>query len=282
MLLPRKVAPLSAIQMMAVTGAIVEGEEGRGEHHPYYRFTIGAGQAVTHDLDPWITRTSKLGYQKNLAYLEKSEKKKLRKKLDKVINAWDGSKSIVNGLLNEFYGVATEDWTDWDFNPDAINLKSAEANYALVRQLLSLQENVKRREDDIPANCYNVDLLTAPRVGEPTTDRIIIGWKALLKAARVLLKAEMKSKHACPAGPGDVTLLQTAVQNTNDAGTLRLRGLNLLSDTMQLSTAPLRVGQNLYTASQVGAKSFNFGYGHVRFILFLEWRIVDDFRAFCG
>jgi hypothetical protein len=261
-----------------VVGEIDPGEEGRGEHHPYYKFKIGGGESVTHDLDPWITRTTEPIYLRYDNFIGR-ERKSLRKRLNKVINAWDGSKSIIHALLGEFYGVTTEIWTDWDINVDAIGMKSVDARYSLVRQLLSLQENIRRRERDIPANCYNVDLLTEPRIGVPTTERIVIGWTTILKEARLLLKAQMKNAVACPDGPHDITLLQTAVQNTNDPGIVRLKNLERLSDTMQLDQTPRRVGHNRYTATQVGAKSFNFGYGHIRFILFLEWRIVDDLRS---
>ncbi len=271
----------SAVQMMPVKGEIEEGGEGRGEHHPIYKFKVGTGSTISHDLDPWITKTGKVGYQnsKHSLYIGKSDRKRLRKSLDKIVNAWDGSKSIIHALLKEFYGVSTEDWTDWDIDPNKIAIASYEAQQSLVIHLLALQENIMRREGDIPANCYNVNLTTKPRVGVETTERVAIGWTTILKEARVLLKAQLVNKAAAPAAPASITLLQTAVQNTTDAGIVKLKNLGLLTDIMQLYAGSKRKGHNLYTAEGDGVGSFNFGYGHLRFILFLEWRIVDDLRT---
>lgn len=256
--------PPRVVQRVPVSLAIVESAQ---DHHPIYQFTTGVGGgAQTHnvDLDPWITRKG-LGYDQK--YVDKSQKKAIRK----LITSWTCTGSIVNELVKDLVGTPNVGGV-YDYQDTRRSFVGAD----LARHLIAVEENVKLREKDIAINCYNVSLKKTDRLAGESTETKVIGWKTLLKEARGELKKAVLAGKKCPSAMGDVTLLKTAVQNTTDPSVRDLRALGLLSDEMGLDTALKRVGNVAYEASSTGSGSFNFGYGHVRFILFLEWRICAE------
>jgi hypothetical protein len=254
---------IAVIQRMQVSLAV---EETTQKHHPNYKFTTGIGPgAQTHnvDLDPWITRSSR-GYDQK--FVERSQKKAI----GKLIAAWTCKQTIVDDLLPFLVGTVTGG--SYTYNASLRSYVGED----LARHLVALQENIKRRERDIPANCYDVDLEIVDKLGKKSTVRKTIGWTTLLKEARALLKKELLARKECPAVMGSVTLLKTAVQNTTDGPIQELRRLELLDDEMALETRTRNHDGIKYTAAGTGIGAFNFGYGHLRFILFLEWRICSE------
>ena len=252
------------VQRVPVSLEVVESAQ---DHHPIYRFTTGTGPgAPTHDveLDPWITRKG-FGYEQK--YVDKGQKKAIRR----LITAWTCTGSIVNEFVNTLVGAPSGAGV-YDYQDTRHSYVGAD----LARHLIAVQENIKLRERDIAVNCYNVDLKKTDRLRNVTTERKVIGWTTLLKEARAELKKSVLAGTKSPNAMGDVTLLRTAVQNTADPSVRELRRIGLLSDEMGLDTSLKRVDNIAYEATSTGAGSFNFGYGHVRFILFLKWRICAE------
>lgn len=258
----RKIHPLQR-----VTKLNMAVEEGAQKHHPNYKFDIGTGPAKTTknvDLDPWITRKG-FGYSQK--YVEKSEKKALKK----LINAWDVSKSIVDDLVTNYVGTKNDD-SSIDFD----ETKHGFVGVDLAMHLMAMQENVARRVGDIPANCNDIDLKINDRIDGESTVRKKVGWMTLLKESREELKKVLLSNTKSPTAMGDVDLVQKAVRRTADPVIPDLIRLGVLDDEMKLDTAVKRIGTKAYTASNAGGGMFNFGYGHLRFIIFLEWRICAE------
>lgn len=258
----RKIHPLQRTKKLNMAV-----EEGAQKHHPNYKFEIGTGPAKTTknvDLDPWITRKG-FGYSQK--YVEKSEKKALRK----LINAWDVSKSIVDDLVTNYVGAKNDD-SSIDFD----ETKHGFVGVDLAMHLMAMQENVARRVGDIPANCNDVNLEINDRLTGKSTVRKKIGWMTLLKESREELKKALLSNTKSPSAMGDVDLVQKAVRSTADPVIPELIRLGVLDDEMKLKTDTIRDGQKAYTASNAGGGQFNFGYGHLRFIIFLEWRICSE------
>jgi Domain of unknown function (DUF4157) len=246
-------------------------EEGAQRHHPVYKFTYGNLAEENYDLDPWITLNSKAGYE------GADRSRSFKKSIKRLVKDWDCSNSIIKSLVTHLVGASYSTITEVNFAREGLSGMSPMGHRALIRHLLSLEENIGRREGDIPVNCYNVKLKTKPRLGDETEEIVSIGWKSLLKDARLLLKKELENGTAAPAMHA-IDLIKTAVPNSVDPGISKLRGLGLLGAEMELDTKPKRHGQNLYTASGTGSGQFNFGYGHLRFILYLEWRIVHELQ----
>lgn len=242
-------------------------EETDQDHHPNYKFDIGTGAAKTSktiDLDPWITR-------KGLGYAQKNVEKSERKQLRKLINAWDVNKSIVDDLVTNYVGTKNDD-SSIDFDETKHNFVGVD----LAMHLMAMQENVARRVGDIPVNCNNIDLQINDRIEGVSTVRKIVGWTTLLKESREELKKALQSGKKSPSAMGEVDLVQKAVRRTADPVISDLMGKGILSDEMKLNTDTIRIGTKAYTASNAGGGLFNFGYGHLRFIIFLEWRICAE------
>jgi hypothetical protein len=70
-----------------------------------------------------------------------------------------------------------------------------------------------------------------------------------------------------------VDLVKKAARRTTDPVISDLIGKGILDDEMKLNTNTIRIDTKAYTASNAGGGQFNFGYGHLRFIIFLEWCI---------
>jgi hypothetical protein len=98
----------------------------------------------------------------------------------------------------------------------------------------------------------------------------------LLKESREELKKALQGGKKSPSAMGEVDLVKKAAGSTKDPVIKELIGLGILDDEMKLDTAVKRIGQKAYTASNAGGGMFNFGYGHLRFIIFLEWRICAE------
>ena len=212
-------------------------------------------------LDPWITR-------KGLGYSQKNVERSERNKLKKLINAWDVSNSIVDDLVINYVGAKNDD-SSIDFD----ETKHGVVGVDLAMHLMAMQENVARRVGDIPANCNDIDLKINDRIAGESTVRKNVGWMTLLKESREELKKALQSGKKSPSAMGEVDLVKKAAGSTKDQVIKDLIGLGVLDDEMKLDTAVKRIGQKAYTASNAGGGQFNFGYGHLRFIIFLEWRI---------
>ena len=241
-------------------------EEGAQKHHPNYKFEIGTGLAKKTkniDLDPWITRK---GHGYSQLYVGRSDKKALKK----LIAGWDTAKSIVDDLVTNYVGQESQ--TGIDFDEYAHGFVGTD----LAMHLMAMQENVARRVGDIPANCNNVNLKINDRLEGESTVRKNVGWLTLLKESREQLKTALLGGQKSPGAMGDVGLVQQAVNGTADPVINELIDLGVLDNEMKLNTSTIRKGTKAYKASNAGGGQFNFGYGHLRFIIFLEWRICSE------
>jgi hypothetical protein len=101
---------------------------------------------------------------------------------------------------------------------------------------------------------------------EPT-QTVQINWKPILKAGREKVKAAIIAGTRCP-DKDDVMCAHEALEASTDPGLQKLRDLGLLKgSTFSGSTGSHKVETQ---------KSLNFATGHLRFILYLEWRAADE------
>lgn len=265
----RKILPLQR-----TTNLNMAVEEGAQKHHPNYKFAIdtkGEKSSKDIDLDPWITR-------KGQGYNQKQGLESEIEDLKKIINSWDVSKSIVDDLVTTYVGAKKDD-SSIDFD----ETKNSFVGVDLAMHLMSMQENVARRVGDIPNNCFNIELDIYDRLKKGNSkEKKIVGWMTLLKESREELKKALLSGKKSPDAMGDVDLVKKAAGSTKDPVISDFISKKILNDEMKLNTKPIRMDNiKTWTASiadisKDDKRQFNFGYGHLRFIIFLEWRICAE------
>jgi hypothetical protein len=246
--------------------------EAAQKHHPNYTIPVPGsndGSTTTVHLDDWAFKKRTV---------DQKVKKRVRIVMLDAIRNWDCSGSIVDRLISVIAQIQ-------DTSPDAPFYQRVVDHWG--GYLVAAQENIQRRENDIPKNCIDVRLTTEDIKKNLTSTVVKIGWVTLLKEGRERLKAELLRGTSCPA-KDQVKLLKAAVPTTNDPVTRDLYTKGFLDDEMSLKTKkvykpPLPRGSKI-TALMEAPKyndegkinSFNFGYGHISYTLFLEWRMCAD------
>lgn len=278
---------------MPAQGRITPGAQF---HHPTYEFAFNGGQFETHDLDKWITEATPQGF---LAYGSTLAQGTYAQTVLPTIQGWNTAQSILVALNPQLVGTTA--WTPsaqvpggFDTNFDTPQAVAASADgRRFARHLLSLQENIALRERDIATNLPQViTVVFKPKSGKPQTHTLRPDWPGVLADARALLKPKLEAGAAAPANWKDVKLHYLAMWASNDAALTKLRELALLkkdnADVVKFtnnatSGSGLQRGpaSATWTPAAVDGKplEFNFALGHLRFILWLEWRAMTELRG---
>jgi hypothetical protein len=265
-------------------------------HHPTYEFAFNGGQFETHDLDKWITDGTPQGF---LAYATTLTQGTYAQTVLPTINGWNTAQSILVALNPQLVGTTA--WTasaqvqgGFDTNFDTPQTVAATPDgQRFARHLLSLQENIARRERDIPANLPQViTVVFKPKSGKNEKHVLQPDWPGVLAQARALLQAKLTAGVAAPADWKDVKLHYLAMWASTDPALTELRDRALLTkdnaDVVKFkNNATSGNGMQrgpasaTWTPAKVDGKAleFNFALGHLRFILWLEWRAMTELGA---
>jgi len=235
---------------------IVRREVGSsGEHHPILHFTFGADEKETKfDLDTWSNRKS----QGRIRWLGAPAD------LKTTIRTWDFKRCLACDLIDQ-------------------DLKLCTGNRDQAMLLMAVQESLATRLGDIRTNCpAQLTMEDAKGTAYPS---INIEWIRVLITARELVKRALDAKTAVPDDHHGVTFADDAVFTCDDPGLTLLRdakfvvrsGRGAALETRAVSYKP----KGALRASGIKVKgpkkpSFNFGVGHLRYIVFLEWRVLKE------
>lgn len=275
-------ATAQLIQRVQVTGTVTTNPNQK--HHPHYDFTYpGQQHSRRFDLDQWITNKIESPAVAHAARVPGTAGR-----VAQAVHGWDGNATIVGTLVDQLIATGpVADWRTADVDPAALGDDPAKS---LVPLLLSMKANIRLREDDIPNNVpTNLTITGTPkRVTKFLTgseSKPAIDWGSVLRTARLALKAKLDKQQPewAPADKDDVRLVDDAIETSTDAGLVELRriGYLTLKDGQQRTTPKPKTGTGgsvvNYDVAWTGeAKSFNFGLNHLRFILFMEWKLLTE------
>ena len=271
-----------------VTGAATGSAQ---QHHPNYSFTFpGDTEAKTFDLDKWITDKIE-----SPAVSYAATRPAVAVAVNGALDAWDGSSSIIGALVDRLIAATqVTDWASADVRQDVLD---AAEGRALVSLLLSLKANIRLREDDIATNVPSeFTVMSTPKVVPAKTsmppEKLTVQWSTSLARARLALRDKLRAvaPEFAPADKNDVRLVDAVILAKPDPALTRLVEVGAL--------APNNKGQARFksdTFTGAGAKKvnhvttfkppnpdkpdeadFNFGLNHLRFILFLEWKLLSQ------
>jgi hypothetical protein len=276
-----------ALARMAVTGTIEPTLQG---HHPTYAYAFPTEESVTYDLDAWITK------KQGPSPVEYAATGMTKGDVDLVINGWDTAQSIFAALNAAHVGTAA--WAPraklgaYDATVDVpAALGASDAGKLFTRHFLTLQENVALRERDIPNSVPSPIKVkrTTKKAKQAVQTEYRPNWSAVVKAARDKLKLKLQAHEDAPEWKDHVRLVDDVVLSLTDPALKTLHDLGLLYDddgeaafkTKATSGTLLDRGESraeLPKRSDGVKLNFNFGIGHLRFMLWLEWRALDELR----
>jgi hypothetical protein len=232
-----------------------------GEHHRDSEFRFaGTSARVSYNLDPWIVGHRAIAQPAGYGAI-----------VTAAVTAWNCNDSIVDHLVNRVaLRTASRDVSEGEV--DSAHLQDA-GRRAFVLHLMALRGNVAQRVMDVASNCpASVMVDTKVRAGVET-ETIQINWGPILRGGRVLVKAAILGGQRCP-GKDAVTCAHDALSAAvaTQGGLTTLQGYGLLSAdgrtfSRSAGSRKMKLGKG---------KDLNFAVGHLRFILYLEWRAADE------
>jgi hypothetical protein len=290
----QRTAGNQAVARRLLHRAQVEGtitETGQ-KHHPRYQFKFpGDEDRRTYDIDAWHTgKKNAQGPTGHAATLN-------RQQILDVINRWDASSSIVDGISDTFVGTPV--WTEpqgtrkeGDITTGAItvhdNVAQSEDGQLFAQHFLALKHNLARRQDDMSKNLVQMVKVGSSRKVPKTTPPAVeyeLDWTNLMKNARLRLKPLLANASKPPDWQDGITLIddvmlagQSGNANIeklreyglvyNNAGKVGFRKTNTVGNKNTGWTYEVK---GLRPAKDV---DFVFGLGHLRVSLYYEWRAV--------
>ena len=273
------------IQRVQVTGTATPKPEGKQQHHPDYRFTYpNQTEPRLFALDDWVT-----GKLASPAVAHAAANAGVRNTVTQAVQNWNGNATIVGTLVDQLIAATpVVDWRTADVTQAALGPDPVKS---IVPLLLSLKGNIKLREDDRDNNVpTKIKVVGNRKVKTPKTEDTdkdyTIGWDAIMRDARLAMKAKLTAAQPqwAPARKEDVKLLDDVIKTSTDPALVELKRINyLIEKDNQWKTAvkPPQTGSGgsviNYKVTWTGAaESFNFGLGHLRFILFMEWKLLSE------
>ena len=279
--------PRSAMLLRDVT---VKGEieETRQKHHPTYRFQFGGEeQPRRYDPDDWFTG-DKNQAAAHTATLDRAA-------VRRVIQAWDGTSSIVDDLAKEFVGhkaswpaatgtrIAEGVKTTADHTvSDAV--AATDDSKKFVMHMLSLQHAMARRQADFIADLPQKLTLKRTQFRKPLQDETLaLDWKPLFAYGREQVKQQLLGGVAAPANKDNVKILTDALLagKADNKGVQRLVNLDLLwkgaDGHIAFSTKATKDNvayevTGLPKTDKGKPMSLDFGINHLSVTLWQDWR----------
>lgn len=227
-----------------------------GAHHTDFEFRFaGTRQTKRYNLDPWIVGNKAIVQPRGQSAA-----------VTGLVRDWACNDSIVDHLVNRLL------LTSHSAEPLEGTVASAhlatDGPRAFVLHLMALRANIAQRVGDIGANCPSSAMIVPLKKGGGEPETVQINWRPIFKNGRERVKAEILAGHRCP-GKDAVLCAHQALAAADQPGLNRLRDLGFLVGGQFVKSAG---GRKL----QGGDNSLNFAVGHLRFILYLEWRAVDE------
>jgi len=288
-------------------GGIVKPTKQR--HHPAYQFRTGEGSWYTYELDKSLLAGKDTGAATNIRKLFPDIEGKVRA----IVQTWNCEDGIVDQLIALFIAPASEylarrpgtegekQISVW-VNPKLVGaaaLVESKPALSMVKRLIAARETLALRYADFESAGgmpWNVKVVYSPSGKQSKLIRkeevVSINWKNVLKQARGLIKVWLAEKRK-PADQKSVDMKAVFVHvKDKDDGLARLYKLKLIKDigTTQKSSEGKGVmkydleivwEETVTVQKATGKKEeeeadWNFALGHLRFILFTEWKILHD------
>jgi hypothetical protein len=184
-----------------------------------------------------------------------------------LVGAWTCNDSIVDYLVNRLLLTANSG-EPLEGTVDSAHL-GTDGRRAFVLHLMALRANVAHRVSDVAANCPASVMIVPPkrRGVQPESETVQINWTPILRNGRERVRAAILAGTRCPL-KDNVNCAHDALAAAVQPGLGRLRTLGFLVGSQFNASAG---GSKLATGNKL-----NFAVGHLRFILYLEWRAVDE------
>jgi predicted GNAT family acetyltransferase len=261
---------------LKVTGTTVG--TASGEHHPTYQFDFGTGEKESFDLDPW--NAGKTGANINTGPLL-TVLPELKAKVEECVGRWNFQRSIIDDLVDVL--IAHSPVNVWSA-ADIPEVLAAEKTRRTVMHLLALKASINQRVNDIPNNMPTKIKSAFTKKGPARSpETVTINWSPTLAVCREKLKTKLISGEKCPDSQQGVKFVTEVVGASTEVGLSTLRKYGILDDKGRYKAAgnfrdvvAVTVNAKIEQPQDV---EFNFGLNHLRFILFMEWRVVSELLA---